>query len=740
MNLNIKIEQLNKVGKVTTSRLKRLGINNARDLLFYFPFRYEDYRTIKNIGDLQEGEMITVRGKIELINSKRSFKKKKIIIEALVSDESGSIRVVWFGQPYIKKTLKIGDTVFLSGKVTEDMIGTQLVSPTYEKDIGKQTSHTARLVPMYPLTANLTQKQIRFLVTQIIDLVDSIEDWIPEEILENQDLILLSQALRGIHFPVDENDLKQSTDRLKFDELFLLQLKAELSRREKTLQKSPVFKFKEPEIKDFVKNLPFNLTKTQKISAWDILQDLEKNHPMNRLLSGDVGCGKTVVAGVAMYNVILNGYQSAIMAPTEILATQHYQTLLNLFGNKLNVGLLTSSQFVIPNSSQSEESLRGQISEGSLLAGRDDKIIIPKTTQRKELFDKLSNGEIDIVVGTHALLSEKVKFKKLGLVIVDEQHRFGVQQRKQIKEKGKGINFLSMTATPIPRSLALMVYGDLDVSIINELPPGRKPVLTRLVEPINRNKAYEFIRKQVNNNKQVFVVCPLIEEQQEIVIPTELARVEESLSSLTKGSLTLRRVRDDSTSDKKSVMNEHKKLSEKIFPNLKVGYLHGKLKSAEKEKTMNDFKNKKIDILVSTSVIEVGVDIPDATVMMIEGAERFGLAQLHQFRGRVGRSSYQSYCFLFIDNESPRALERLKFFEKNNDGFKLADKDLEMRGPGEVYGTTQSGMMNLRLAKLTDRDIIKKARASARGVVNNLSKYPKLINKIKEWESGVHLE
>jgi ATP-dependent DNA helicase RecG len=547
---------------------------------------------------------------------------------------------------------------------------------------------------MYPLTANLTQKQVRFLVSHVADLAKDIDEWLPSQILEKQDLILLSQALRGIHFPIDDIDLKKSTERLKFDELFLLQLKAELSRQEKILQKAPVIEFKEAEIKEFVKSLSFVLTKTQKISAWEILQDLGKPNPMNRLLSGDVGSGKTVVSGIAMCNSALNGYQSALMAPTEILALQHYSTLIGLFGNKLRIGLLTQSQFSIYFTPFKKYNFQSSIKSG--------------IRQKKEFLEKLRKGDIDILVGTHALLSEGVEFKNLGLVVVDEQHRFGVGQRKDMKEKGEGTHFLSMTATPIPRSLALMVYGDLDVSIINELPPGRKPILTRLVEPINRNKAYDFIRKQVQQGRQVFVVCPLIEEKDE--------------------------------SGKKSVMSEYEKLSKIIFPDLKIGYLHGKLKSAEKEEIMNKFKNNEINILVSTSVVEVGVDIPNASLMMIEGAERFGLAQLHQFRGRVGRSIHQSYCFLFVGNESPKAMERLRFFEKNSDGFKLAEKDLEMRGPGVVYGTAQSGLMNLRLAKLTDRDIIKKARDSAQAVINNLDKYPKLINKVKEWENNVHFE
>ncbi|MFH1291809.1 MAG: ATP-dependent DNA helicase RecG [bacterium] len=687
MNLQTTVEKLNQVGKTTAKRLQRLGINTARDLLYHFPFRYEDYRQVVKIKDLQNDQTASLKVKIELINNKRSARKRRILTQALVSDDTDSLRVVWFGQPFITKVLKPGDTVFLSGKVKQDMLGCQMVGPVYEKEQGGQTTHTARLVPMYALTSNLTQKQIRFLVSQAIGLAEQVRDWLPDKILSQANLISLPKALKGIHFPDNEKELKQSTDRLKFDELFLIQLKAEMSRSEKQSSRACRLPFREKQIKQFVKSLPFILTKPQKVSSWEILQDLDKTTPMNRLLSGDVGSGKTVVAAMAMYNTTLNGLQAVLMAPTEILAVQHYHEINKLLGKKLCIGLMTQAQLEI-----------------------NDKQLIKKTKarQRGEFLDLLGDNKIQIVVGTHALLSKGVDFGKLGLVIVDEQHRFGVEQRKNMKQKGIGVHFLSMTATPIPRSLALMLYGDLDVSIINELPPGRKPVLTRLVEPLNRSKAYDFIRTQVKNGRQVFVVCPLIEDLE--------------------------------ASEKKSVLSEYEKLSKQVFPKLRVGYLHGKMKSKEKEETMHKFKQGILDILVSTSVIEVGVDIPNASVMMIEGAERFGLAQLHQFRGRVGRSVHQSYCFLFVENYSPKAGHRLKYFEKTRDGFNLAEKDLEIRGPGEVYGTTQSGMMNLSLARLTDHELIKKARDMARIVMSDLKQYPQIADKFKQWEDQVHLE
>ncbi|MFA7653773.1 MAG: ATP-dependent DNA helicase RecG [Candidatus Magasanikbacteria bacterium] len=718
IDLSAKIIALNRVGKTLARRFKYLGIVTAQDLLFYFPFRYEDYRQIVPIKDLSDGAMVTVQAKIELIANRRSWKKHKMITEALVADDTGSVRVVWFNQPYIAKTLKIGDAVFLSGKVKSDMLGSQLVNPMYEKVGQGDSTHTARLVPIYPLTAGITQKQLRFLMGQVIGLAESAKEWLPDEILEKYDLVDLPHALRGVHFPHDENDLKQSTNRLKFGELFLLQMKAARARLAKVSQKASILTFPEAQIKEFVKGLPFALTRAQKVAAWEILQDLAKPTPMNRLLSGDVGSGKTVVAAMAMYSAALNGYQAVLMAPTEILARQHYDSVSKMLGDKVSIGLLTRSQIE-----------KSQIQNDKLQI--NSKLQITKI--KKDLLNNIKLGEIKIVIGTHTLLSEKVEFQNLGLTIIDEQHRFGVEQRKTIKEKMVDADttrshFLSMTATPIPRSLALLLYGDLELSVLNEMPPGRKKIITKLVEPAKRAKAYDFIDKQVKAGRQVFVVCPLIEEQG--IKNKEKSEMENNNSLLlTPYSFV---------SEKKSVMSEYEKLSKKIFPDLRVAYLHGKLK--EKDEVMRAFKDDKYDILISTSVVEVGVDVPNASVMMIEGADRFGLAQLHQFRGRVGRAEHQSYCLLFTDNNTARVQERLRYFEQHHDGFKLAEKDLEMRGPGEVYGTQQSGMMNLRLATLADRDLIKKARESAQEIIAHLDKFPILKKKVEKFGKEVHLE
>lgn len=686
MNLNTKITSLEKVGAAVAKKLDKIGIHTFEDLLFYFPHRYEDYQGAVVIKEMKEGQAVSVKAKVELIANRRSFRSRKVMTEALVSDESGSLRIVWFNQPYVIKNIKVGDELVFSGTVKGDMLGCELVNPSYSRAVLSDESATPKLVPIYYLTAGLSQKYLHFLVSQALTAVKDVPDYLPSEILEEYDLLPLHDALRGIHFPLDQVDLANAQKRLKFDELFLIQLKAEIARRGRSVQPAPVLEFKEKEIKDFVAGLSFELTKSQRVSAWEILKDLNRNFPMNRLLSGDVGSGKTVVAAMALYSAYLNGYQAVLLAPTEILAKQHYDSISRLFKNfEIPVCLYTRSQYIKNIGEENVESKKF----------------------KKEIVENINSGKIAVAIGTHALLSEKIEFKKLGLAIVDEQHRFGVEQRQEIKQKGKGVHFLSLTATPIPRSLALTLYGDLDLSVIDEMPIGRKVIMTRLVEAHNRSKAYEFIRKQIKQGRQAFVVCPLIE---------------------------------NITDEKKSVLKEYDKLSKEIFPDLKVGFLHGRLKSAEKEMIMSKFKNKEIDILVATSVVEVGIDIPNASVMMIEGADRFGLAQLHQFRGRVGRSEHQSYCFVFTDAFSHSTKDRLEFFEKNNSGMMLAQKDLETRGPGEVYGTTQSGLEGLRLAKLNDLDLIKIVRESAAKCAENLSHYPLLKQKMKSFEQSVHLE
>ena len=738
------VAELNRVGRAAAKCLQRLGIATAKDLLFYFPFRYEDFSLVAPIKDVRDHEAVTVRGKIELIANKRSLRKRTIITEALVADGTGRLRAVWFGQPFIAKNLKVGDTVYLSGSVASDMFGRQMVSPSYEKERMKNvarpdrsvgefrmqnaTTHTARIVPIYSTTSGLTQKQIRFLMKQVVPLATAFTDWLPAELRERADLQPLADAIRAIHFPENRSELKYAERRLKFDELFVLQLRAEMIRQSLKRVKAPALHFQEQETRAFVASLPFILTKDQKIAAWEILRDLERLEPMNRLLEGDVGSGKTVVGAMALYNCVLNGYQGVMLAPTEILAAQHYNSITALLPDK-KITLLTGSE--IRNWSD------GSFGPYGLRTSASEKLEIReklKTRRKEELLRLIKVGEAELIIGTHAILQEDVQFKKLGLVVVDEQQRFGVEQRKALRERsgepGMAPHFLSMSATPIPRSFALTLYGDLDISLIKEKPPGRQSIITRLVEPKNREKAYQFIRGQIKVGRQAFVICPLISNEEEGKGKKEKGKGElESYISHFPFPIS---------DDKKSVLSEYKKLSGQIFPDLRVGCLHGRMRSKEKDETMKKFVTAELDILVSTAVVEVGVDIPNASVMMIEGAERFGLAQLHQFRGRVGRSDQQSYCLLFTEIDAQTALQRLAYFEKNTDGFKLAEYDLETRGPGEVYGTAQSGMMNLKLATMKDIEIIKLARELARGI--DFTKYPSLREKVKEWERTVHLE
>ena len=688
LTLTTEIININKVGKVTAQRLKKLDIQTAQDLLYFFPFRYEDYSQLSKINDLKIGESVNIVGTVELIQNKRSPRRRMNITECLVSDDSASIKIIWFNQPFIAKNLHSGDKISLAGKIEEDFSGIIMKSPIYEKIYNNANIHTQGMVPIYHSTSNITQKQIRFLTKQAINLVDKTEEWLTDDIIKNNFLLPLSQALKKIHFPLNNNDILNARKRIAFDELFLLQLQSQITKKELKNNKAKKIKFIKKETQKFVNNLPFKLTDDQKKSAWQILQDLEKDIPMSRLLEGDVGSGKTVVAVMAMLNVVLNKKQAVLMVPTEILAKQHFKSISKMLDDfKITVGLITRSNKLINKNLENK---------------------------KQKLNSKIITQNSQIIIGTHALLQEKIKFDNLALVIIDEQHRFGVEQRKNIIEKSNSKYFphlLSMTATPIPRSLALVLYGDLNVSIINEMPKGRKNIITKIISEQKRNETYKFIKEQIKNNKQIFVICPLIDISDKMGV--------------------------------KSVKEEYKKLNEKIFPDIKIGILHGKIKSKEKNQIMLDFLNNKIKILVATSVVEVGVDIPNATVMMIEGADRFGLAQLHQFRGRVGRSKYQSYCFLFSDNESKKTLDRLNALTKYNNGFDLAKIDLKLRGPGEIYGTSQKGFPELKIASLFDYQLINKAKIEAEKIIikdPKLNNHPKIKNKLNKLINNTHLE
>jgi ATP-dependent DNA helicase RecG len=719
MDLSTPLTQLKCVGASIGKRLTGIGLNVIEDLLWYFPYRYDDFtRTIK-IKDLQAGVAANVVGQIELIENRRAHRRRMYITEALINDGTETLKVIWFNQPFIGKTLKVGDTVSLAGRAEDQGILT-MASPVYEKvyppslaGLGTSASaslwrdgpperginliHTAGLVPNYHLTEKITQKQLRFLISQVIDLAKNLTDALPDEIRKKLNLLPLGEAVKLIHFPKKWADIDEARRRLAFDELFLLQLKSQLVKKDRDSARAEIIQFKEKDTKEFVAGLPFKLTDDQRQAAWTILGDLGKSRPMSRLLNGDVGSGKTLVAAIALLNAALNSKQGVLMAPTEILAQQHFNTFSRLLaGFPLRIALLTNNYRSLNDAEP---------------APAQEK----KTEIRKKILQMIKAGEIDIVIGTHALLQEDVKFKNLALAVIDEQHRFGVEQRKALMAKSGHPDLtphlLSMTATPIPRSLALALFGDLDISVIKQMPVGRKPILTKIVPEEKRAAAYNFIRQQIEAGRQAFVICPLIEE-------SDLYGV-------------------------KSVKEEFFKLDKAVFPEIKMAALHGRLKAKEKEEIMRGFLLDDYKILVSTSVIEVGVDVPNATIMMIEGADRFGLAQLHQFRGRVGRGAEQSYCFLFPSTNDERTRQRLGSLEKTNDGFALAKIDLKLRGSGEIFGTAQSGFPELKIATLWDYELMQQAQQEAIALLAQdpaLKKNPALRQEMDIFEEKIHLE
>lgn len=698
LQLNSPISDLSRVGKTTAKYLQKLGLAQAQDLLFYLPFRYDDLRETKLIKDLKAGETVTIIGTIELIQNKRSARQRKYLTEALVSDGSETIKVIWFNQAFLTRTLKVGDKISLAGKISDSYGQLSLISPVYEKIYSEDLIHTRGLIPIYHLSAGLSQKQLRFLIKQALPLAQQVPDWLPENVRKNLKLLSLNKALGQAHFPKNPEEAQIASRRLNFSDLFLRQIKAASIKSQLKLQKAPLIKFQETATKKLVADLPFKLTDDQRRSAWEILNDLQKHQAMSRLLEGDVGSGKTLVAALALFNTALNNYQGVLMVPTEILASQHFKSLDKLLGKfNIKIGLLTRGQKNVNYQVDGLTSLKGKAKIEAIT---------------KEILDTA-----DIIIGTHALIQDRLEFRQLGLIVVDEQHRFGVVQRHKIINSGTkdlAPHFLSMTATPIPRSLALAIYGDLDLSIIKQLPANRKTIITKIVREEDRRKSYEFIRQQITQGRQVFVICPLVDESDK--------------------------------SGFKSVKAEHERLDKEIFPDLPIGLLHGRLKSEEKEKVMTDFLEKKTKILVATSVIEVGVDIPNASIMIIEGAERFGLAQLHQFRGRVGRGEHQSYCFLFTsaDQETnDKSLKRLEALTKYSDGLSLAKVDLKLRGAGDIYGSSQSGWPEIKIASLFDYEMIKKAKDEAEKIIQtdpDLKSHPLLKEKLGQWENNIHLE
>jgi ATP-dependent DNA helicase RecG len=663
------------------AKLGKLGIKTIRDLLYFFPRRHIDYSQRKCIAELTSGEDQTILATIWEA-SVANFGPQKGTA-ATLGDETGNIQAVWFNQPYLARKFLTNTRLAISGKVSEYKGRLVFESPEWEFFEDKELTHTGRLVPVYSLTSGLYPRQIRNIVKKAVnEWVVHLEDFLPQETKNRCQLLDLTTAILQAHFPDDYSIKDAARKRLAFDELFLIQLGV-LSKKRDWQEGQPgnPFILNMDMINNFITGLPFKLTAAQRRVLLEILSDLKEAKPMSRLLQGEVGSGKTVIAMIALIAAVNSSYQGALMAPTEILAEQHYFNICQLLSSLSGVSHSQSNICCY-------EALFSRPITVSLLTGKiseKEKVIIQQ---------KIGAGEIDIVIGTHALIQKGVAFNKLGLAIIDEQHRFGVLQRSKLRQKGFNPHILVMTATPIPRTLALTLYGDLDISVIDELPPGRQVIKTKWVKGIFRNQAYSFIRKQVTSGHQAFIICPLVEESANI--------------------------------EAKAAVVEYERLSQEIFPELRLGLLHGRMAPSEKDDVMRRFRDGDLDILVSTPVVEVGIDVPNATVMLIEAANRFGLSQLHQFRGRVGRGKSQSYCLLLSENPSLQGQERLMAIEKIRDGFALAEKDLELRGPGEFFGTRQSGLPDLRMAKLSDVQLLELARNEAIIIFNedNLLKQP----------------
>ena len=654
VNLEKEIQFIKGVGPNRATLLNRLGIFNLKDLITYFPREYEDRGKIKTISELENGEESLISaypaGRINEIKIRKNLTLYKLIVR----DETGSCEVTWYNQSYLKNVFRIDTRYKFFGRVARNFNKISMQSPVYETE--DSNKNTGKIIPIYPLTYNLSQNTIRHIIENGLKEVDGkLEETLPKYLLEKYNLYDYNTAIKQIHFPENFGNFNLARKRLVFEELFSMQLALLSLKNKYEIKKSGISFSKQAKMIDIIEKLPFRLTRAQLRVLEEIDRDMESSKPMNRLMQGDVGSGKTVVALIAAYKAVKSGYQATIMAPTAILASQHLETFNEI---------LTSS-------------------------GIKCELLISGITKKKkeDILNKLAEGKIDILIGTHAILEENVIFKNLGLVVTDEQHRFGVRQRSTITEKGNNPDVLVMTATPIPRTLALILYGDLDISIIDELPPNRKKIETFAVTKQMENRVNNFIIKNIEEGRQCYIVCPLVEENEEI--------------------------------DAKSVMEIYENYKNNVFSKYRVEYLHGKMKSKEKDAIMEEFKNGNIDILVSTTVIEVGVNVPNSNIMVIENAERFGLAQLHQLRGRVGRGEHQSYCILKYQGNSQIIRERMKIISSTNDGFVISEKDLELRGSGEFFGTKQHGLPEFKIANLfEDIDLLKKVQGIAMEIID----------------------
>jgi ATP-dependent DNA helicase RecG len=677
MNLESPVTDIKGVGDAQAKKFAVVGVETVGDLIDYYPRRYEDYSVVTSINQMSPGA-VTIEASVKQATG-RYVRRGMHVTEAVVSDATGSVRLIWFNQPYRAAALRAGQSYFISGQYELSRQKFSIINPSVEL-VSDMPVNTARILSIYRETKGLTSRQIRSAMQQVVPLIESLPETLPTWIAEELELISRAEAVRQLHLPESPEKLDEARRRLGFEEVFQLSLASLLNKVENQSEEALQISYNEQLAVQFSASLPFKLTDAQRLTIMRIYKDLEKDQPMNRLVEGDVGSGKTVVATMAAVMALAQNLQVAFMAPTELLARQHGETihqLLKSLGFENRVDLLV----------------------GSLSA-----------PQKKKARDAIASGQAEFIIGTHALIQEQVDMSRLALVVIDEQHRFGVEQRKALMAKaGHMPHVLSLTATPIPRSLALTLYGELDISIIADKPADRLPILTKVTSPNSRKQLYEAIDKELEAGRQMFVVCPLIT--------------------------------DSTAVQAQSVESVYEQLSKRDFKHRRVGLLHGKLKSAEKQAVMRKFINRELDILVSTTVIEVGVDVPNATVMLIESAERFGLAQLHQLRGRVGRSSHQGYAYLMLSDSQPPT-RRLRAMESTNDGFRLAELDLELRGPGAIYGTLQHGQLDLRIAKLSDSKLIAAARQTAHSFLErdeNLLKYKQLMKNINRLRAVTNL-
>ena len=666
MNFASPLSQIKGVGEKTAEQLAAAGLHTVDDLVHFLPRRYDDFSEVTPIAELHPGKR-TIRARAESVST-RPVRRGLRLTTATLTDDSGKVQAIWFNQPYREKQLKTGEEFLFAGEFEFNYNKYQLTNPSAEKV--ESAVSADRIVPQYRAIRGLKSQLVRKLLAEIHPLMALYPETLPLGIVADEHLLPLNEAFGALHFPESMDQVRAARERIGFEEVFALLLASQLNKQDNMQLTGCRIPFDVETVKQFVAELPFALTGAQRRAAWEIVQDFERDIPMNRLLQGDVGSGKTVVAGLAARQAAAAGFQSAIMAPTEILASQHAETLAKLlepFG--VTVGLLTGSV---------------------------------KGKARQALYDAIASGSVAVVVGTHALIQDTVMFHKLGFVVIDEQHRFGVAQRQALLAKSAHLpHLLAMTATPIPRSLALTVYGELDVSILNERPKGRLPIITEIFAPTSRAKLYQNIDQELAAGRQAYIICSLID--------------------------------DSPANDRKSVQAEYRRLQSTVFHHRRIGLLHGKLKPDEKEAVMLAFKNHEYDILVSTTVVEVGVDVPNATVIVIENADHFGLSQLHQLRGRVGRSSLLSYCYLVI-SDSSKPSQRLREIEKSNDGFYLAEVDLKLRGPGEIYGRSQHGALNLQIATLADTALIARAQRAVRQFVESgqdLVQYKQLCQQVQ---------